>query len=136
MSFRWIGPTRVTRVICDNVYEVSEIIDGTSENVHAARLLLFKAHMDVKTVSNELLSQAAHIETTLEIADKLLQIGEADDGLLIQIQLLGQPDKVYWTSQPLQALFDDVPDKVLSLLRTSKRTRLARKALTELGIPD
>lgn len=70
--------------------------------------------MSGKVVSNELLQQAVHIETTFEMVDKLLQIGEANDALFIQVKWLGQHGNVDWTWQPLQALYDDAPDKDLS----------------------
>lgn len=42
---------------------------------------------------------------------KLLQIGDADDGVLILVQWPRQRDEVDWTWQPCRALYDDVSYK-------------------------
>ncbi len=136
-QFRWLGPLRITRVIGDTVYDVSGLLDEKLEVVHAARLQLYRSHLDGTSMSTKLLKQAEHIEAKFEMVDMILDIREADDGIFFQVQWLGKPDKVDWTWQSITEMYEDVPERVQEFLNSAQRTRkrVVRKARTALKIP-
>ena len=103
------------------------------EVVHASRLLLYRDDLNGKEVSEVLRQQLEHIESKYEVIDKFLDISESKEGIFVQTQWLGQPDKVDWTWQPLPELFEDVPEKLEDFLSKSKK-RIAKRALVQLGL--
>lgn len=134
MKFRWTGPRVIVAVIGEVVYDVMSLLDKKIERVHAARLLPYRSDMDGSEVSQELLEQAEHLEAKFELVEKLMDIGEAADGLFIQVQWAGLPDKCDWTWNALQQMHEDVPDKLTNFLRRTKKTKLASKAKAILNI--
>ncbi len=56
-----------------------------------------------------------------EIVDNLLDIGEADDGLHVQVQWEGLPDKVDWTWNAVTQLYEGVPEKLMEFLQKAKK---------------
>lgn len=120
-------------VIGDTVYEVTGLIDDKAAVVHAVRMISYRADLDGKKASEKLLKQTEHIEANYEMVEKLLDIGESDDGLCIQVQWLGQPDKSDWTWQPVQELYEDVPDRVKTFLKKCKKNSLFKKVPDELN---
>lgn len=99
-----------------------------TERVHAARLIKYRAQHDGTTVSEELLEQAEHLEANYEIVDELIDIGEASDGIFVQVQWYGLPDKCDWTWNELNQLQQDVPQKLDNFLSTTSKKQLAQKA--------
>ncbi len=75
------------------VYDVTGLNNEKTERVHAARLMLYRSDMDGKPVSPELMKHVELSEAKYEIVDKLLDIGEADDGLHVQVQWKVSPTK-------------------------------------------
>jgi len=134
LRFRWVGLRCIKRVISDTVYEVTDLMQEKVEIVHAARLLLYRAKLDGSFVSRKLCKQAGHIEAKLEIVDKLLDIGEADDGIFVQVQWLGQRDRVDWTWQPLLEIHQDLPERLLEFPTKTRKKRISKKAQAALGI--
>ncbi|CDF77419.1 unnamed protein product [Chondrus crispus] len=47
--------------------------------------------------------------------------GTRKEGIWIQVQWLGLPDRRDWTWQPLKELFEDVPDMVREFLDATRR---------------
>lgn len=55
-SFTWIEPRLITKVVCELVYELQELVNDRMEQVPAVRLRLYSAEMNGKNVSVEFLS--------------------------------------------------------------------------------
>lgn len=65
-----------------------------------------------------------------------MEIGESPDGLFLQVQWEGLPDKRDWTWQPIAELYSDVPDIVQSYLANCKsKKKLVAKAKHQHNIP-
>ncbi|CDF35328.1 unnamed protein product [Chondrus crispus] len=107
-SFRWIGPRSVAKVVSEIVYAVENLVTHQVEQVHAARMILSRAKMDGKKVSAKLMKHAEHSEARFEMIEKLMDVtGTRKEGIWIQVQWLGLPDRRDWTWQPLKELFED-----------------------------
>lgn len=132
-EFRWTGPRVVVRVLSETVYEVKCLITEKKEIVHASRLLLYRSDLDGKPVSSRLMKQVEHLEARYEMIERLHNIDETNEGIFIQVQWLGQPDRTDWTWQPLLQLYEDVPERVAGFLRLCKK-KLAKKALQQLNL--
>lgn len=53
LSFRLMGPRRITAIVGEMVYDVTGFVDHKTERVHAARLMLYKASVDGSIVSQD-----------------------------------------------------------------------------------
>lgn len=62
LCFKGLGPKRMTKIVNNMVYEVSSIMDGTVEKVHAARLILYRPDLENSEVSDILRRHAKHSE--------------------------------------------------------------------------
>lgn len=136
MSFRWMGPRRITRIISELVYEVENLITHAVEQVHAVRLNIYGAKEEGTTVSAEFLQHAENSEAKYEMVEKLLDISKDGNGeICVQAQWLGLPDKCDWTWQPVQELFEDVPEKLTEFLqRSGKKKKVVRDAIKQLAL--
>ncbi len=52
--FQWIGPKRISGVLSDLVYDVTSLVDGKTEQVHASRIQLYRADLNGNTISEKL----------------------------------------------------------------------------------
>ena len=121
-------------VVGDVVYDVKKLVDGKVERVHAARLMKYRAGMDSVSVSRECLEQVEHLESKYEIIEQLMDIGEAADGIFVQIQWSSLPDKCDSTWNEIKQLHIDVPGKLEEFLNVTTRKKVAEKAKSLLGL--
>lgn len=133
-SFRWTGPRRITGVISSVVYNVSKLFENSTDRVHASRLRLYRKGSGHQNVSSNLLAQAKHLETQFDLIDKIVNIGQGDSGILLQVKWQGLPDEEDWTWQDVSELYEDVPEEVLKYLNTISHTEFATQAKKELGL--
>ena len=133
-SFRWIGPRQIVSVVGDVAYDVKNLVDGKVERVHAARLMMYRAGMDCVSVCRKCLEQVEHLESKYEIIEQLMDIGEAADGIFVQMQWSGLPDKCHWTWNEIKQLHIDVPGKHEAFLNVTTRKTLAEIAQSLLGL--
>jgi len=134
LSYRWMGPRRITRVISEMVYDVSSMVDDVTEQIHAARLLPYRADRDSSSVSEELMDLAERSEAKYELVEKIIDIGEDHDGIFLQVQWQGLPDRRDWTWNYLADMHEDMPEVVEEFLDKSKAKNLVSKAKKFLGI--
>ena len=104
LSFKWVGPRRVTKCKSELVYEVENICTGAIEVAHARRLRLYRADMDGKEIRPELLRAAEHTESMYQDANALTDIRETTGDLEIEIEWEGLPDEIDRTWEPLHRL--------------------------------
>lgn len=73
LSLRWREPRSITKVISDLVYEVADIFSmpPKRERIHARRMILYRASMKDKEVSQKLIECAEFSISTYEIAVSL-----------------------------------------------------------------
>lgn len=62
LSFRWLGPKKITGVVSGMVYDVTSLMTNKTDRVHAARMMLYRAQVDGSTVSKELMEHVEHTE--------------------------------------------------------------------------
>ena len=120
LRFRWLGPCRITSVHSPLVYGITPLRGGKVERVHCARLIKYRDSLLGKTVTKEMMDLAERTESRYEVVEKIVDVGEAPDGLFFRVQWEGLPDKRDWTWQPVSELYADIPDIVLSFLKKFK----------------
>jgi len=98
LRFQWHGPCRVTSVHGSLVYGITPLRGGKSE----------------------MLDLAESTEARYEVVHKILNVGQAPDGLFFQVQWEGLPDKRDYTWQPIADLYADMPVRVKEFLSTYK----------------
>lgn len=69
-----MGLRKITRVLGDLVEEVTSLADDNVDCVHATRLILYRASLDDKCISDELKKQAKQLKTRYDLADSLINI--------------------------------------------------------------
>lgn len=136
-AFNWLGPRRITKVISELEYEVENIMTKKTENVHAARLHMYRCNADGKKVSKHLLQHMEHSKAKSELVDNIKDIpGNRKDGLFLKVEWLGLPDKRDWTWQPLKELYEDVPARVVEFLKRTKKNKATKTAMSEIVLSD
>ena len=135
LRFRWFGPCRIKAVHSPHVYSIAPLRGGKTELVHCARLIKYRDSLLCKPVPKEMMDLAERTESRYEVVEKILDIGEAPDGLFFRVQWEGLPDKRDWTWKAVSELYADIPDIVTDFLRTfkSKKT-LVSKVKRQLSI--
>jgi len=82
-----------------------------------------------------MLEFSERIESRYEVIDKIVTIGEFQDGIFFQVQWEGLPDKRDYTWEPIEQLYTDLPDRVTEFLKTFKyKKRIVNKAKSQLSI--
>lgn len=132
LCLRWRGPRRVTKAINDYVYQVEDLRNGILSDVHAARL---KFYSDASLDAKVLLPHVLQSETGMQV-QRLLRLVDTDHGLRVVIRWRGLTASED-TEEPLQQVFEDVPDLLGKLLaRKSTPEALVAKARRALGLLD
>ena len=135
LSFRWFGRCLITAVYSPLVYGISSLCSGKTERVHCARLIKCRDSLLGFPVPKEMMELAKRTESRFEVSDKILDIGEAPDGLFFHVQWEGIPDKRHCTWQSVGDLFADVPDLVADFLHSFKsRKKLVNKVKHQLSL--
>ncbi len=135
LRFQWHGPCRVTSVHGSLVYGITPLRGGKSERVHCARLLKYRDSLQGKPVSKKMLDLAETTEARYEVVHKILNVGQAPDGLFFQVQWEGLPDKRDYTWQPIADMYADMPVRVKEFLSTYKsKKNITNKIKHQLNI--
>lgn len=135
LRFRWFGPCQVTAICSPLVYGITPLQGGKTERVHCARLIKHRDPLLGNPVSQEMFDLAERTESRFEVVEKLLDVGEAPDGLFFRVQWEGLPDKRDWTWQPVSELYSDIPDTVVNFLKAFKsKNSLVSKIKRKLSI--
>jgi len=130
LKFKWKGPRRVMGSIHEMVYLIQDLITQKQEQVHATRMVIYRADWVGKPVSTELLEDAKHTTTKFETIDEFMAMGEEKGEIWIQIKWTGLPDEIDFTWQKLSILADDVPEMLEEyLLKLGPGHALAQRAL-------
>ena len=78
---------------------------------------------------------AERIESRYEIVEKIVDVGEAPDGLFFRVQWDGLPDQRDWTWQPDEVLYADILTIVKDFLATtSAKESIVSKIKRQLNI--
>lgn len=132
LSLRWRGPRRVVCSLNDHVYQVEDLRNGEVEDVHCTRL---KFYHDPSLDTEAIMSHAISSETGMPV-QRLMQLVDTDDGIMVQVRWRGLPPSGD-TFEPLAAIYDDVPTLLRKLLqRRNTPGDLKRKAVASLGLHD
>ncbi len=123
MQFRWIGPRRIVSTVSELVYDVAKLDGKDVERVHCARMRLYKARDENAPVAAALLKLADHTESRYELVESIKDIGEAEDGIHVQVEWAGLPDKCDWTWVPLHNLYEDMPIALTDFLNTHRKNK-------------
>eukprot|EP00171_Calliarthron_tuberculosum_P002687 IDg2687t1 len=94
LAFVWTGPHRVANAKSDHVFVIENLISGKREAVHARRLQLYRADMDGKPVTQQLLRAISRTETRYETVNALRGIRADGASINIQVEWDGLPDEV------------------------------------------
>lgn len=135
LRFMWFGPCQVTGVLSPLVYDIKSFATGKTERVHCARLLKYDDSLLGQDVPQDVLDLADRTETRYEVAERIVDVGEAPDGRFFEIEWEGLPDKSDWTWVPVAELYEDIPTKVTEFLSAAKKKKkLVREVQLQLGI--
>ena len=135
LQFRWFGPCCVTSVHGDLVYGVTSLRGGKTERVHCARLLRYRDSLLGKPIPQDMLELAERTESRYEVIEKIVDLGQDRDVLFFRVQWEGLPDEQDYTWQPVEELYDDVPDVVNAFLSSFKKKKKVVAAVKRnLGI--
>lgn len=130
LALRWRGPRRVVRSVNEYVYQVEDLRNGLTEDVHITRLKFYHdASLDCDAIMPHVLSS----ETGMEV-QRLMRLFDSPSGLMVQVRWRGFPPTED-TSEPLQKIFEDVPALVLKFLNRKKNpSNLVARARQELSL--
>lgn len=131
LQYRWIGPRRVTKIVSEVVFEVSNLLTNKAEVVHASRLRFFSAAKENSEVPSYFIDHAEHSEAIYDTVEKISSLREVDSKIWVQLQWENPKDEVEQTWHPLQEVNVDIPDMLKNYLKKCK-TKIARKALNKL----
>ena len=82
----WSGPRKITKVINDHVYEVQDLVDKSTDTVHAERMRYYSD--DTLDVSESLIEQLVHDDTGY-IVDGIHDIRRNGDSFDVLVRCLG-----------------------------------------------
>ena len=83
---------------------------------------------DFVVVRRAMTDHETHLETRHEVTERLIDISKDKDGLHVQVEWLGLPDKSGWTWQRLAELYQDVPERVEDFLRICRMEKFVKEA--------
>lgn len=132
LSLRWRGPKRIVGILSDYVFDVEDLRNGKVGPVHAQRLRFY--HDASLNVTAELIEHVAHNEQGYEVqALKKIRFDLELKQFMLLVSWLGFEEHDN-TWEPLQVLYEDVPEKVKSFLYTCSDKRLAVRALESIAL--
>ena len=91
------------------MYSATSLYGSKTERIHCARLINYKDSLHGSAIPKEMLDIAERSEARFEFIEKIIDIGEAPDGLIFHFAWERLPDKRDWTCQPAAELFVDIP---------------------------
>lgn len=116
LCFRWFGPCRITAVHKPLVYSITSLTGNKVIRAHCVQILPYQDSLNGKKVSDDMLDLVERTESQYEIIKRIVDIGEADDGIFLRVVWNGLPDERDWTWQKAQEHFVDIPDIVKHFL--------------------
>lgn len=66
--------------------------------------MLYRDDMVGKEIRDKMMELANTFESRYEVAERIMDVGEAHDGIFLQVQWDGLPDKSDWTWRRLDQL--------------------------------
>ena len=132
LTFKWQGPKRITKIVSPLVYEVTSLVSNKFENVHAARIILYRNDLDGKVVSKELMSHAVHTEAHYEDIHRLRELKKNGGEFFVRVEWEGLPDEIDHTWESTKNLNEDVPEMLREFLAGLKGSP-AKAALSSLS---
>ena len=130
LRFVRTGPRRVVEVKSPMVCVVEELLSKKRDTVHSRRLVLYRADMDGKEVSEALNAHADHTETVYDTVCDIHDIRADGGNIEVQIEWDGFPDTSDWTWESLKNVSEDVPDILTRYLATPRQKSLKKQALS------
>ena len=98
---------------------------------------MYRIAHENESVPQYLLELANHTEAQYELVDEIVDIGEADDGIFLQVRWMGLPDIIDHTWVKLEDLNEDIPDALaLFLSKHKKNKKLVKKAKATIGLRE
>lgn len=128
LALRWRGPRRVPKALSDYVYQIEDLHNGATEEIHTSWLKFYHYRsLDTEAILAQLIAS----ETGMPVA-RLMQMVRTEDGLKVQVRWKGLRAGEY-RLEPLHRIFEDVPVMLKCLLtRNNTPPELANAAHTEL----
>lgn len=132
LCVRWRGPRRVTKCLNDYAFQVEDLRNGDLQIVHGTRL---KFYADNSLDTTAIISHVLASETGMPVS-RLLQLVEDNGSLFVSVRWKGL-SSTEDTVEPLQRVYEDVPQLLLKLLRRkSTNADLRKRACVELGLEE
>jgi hypothetical protein len=129
LTVRWLGPSRISRVIDNWTFEVEDLVRGERLFRHARML---RPYSDSQLEVNEdLRQQLQHDDKFSYLVESITGWRERNGTFELSVRWLGfDPDSDSW--EPLEVILADVPDIVRKFVMESpaaKKDRRLRKAV-------
>jgi len=112
LALRWRGPRRIVKALHSFVYQVEDLRNGMTKDVHASRL---KFYHDASLNTAVIMSHVLSSETGMPVA-RLMHPVEEQDGIKVLVRWKGLPNSED-TLEPLQRVYEDVPEMLLRLFQ-------------------
>ena len=130
LALRWRGPCRVIKNLSNYVFQLEDLRNGSTEDVHGSRL---KSYRDSLLNQEVIFSHVLSSETGMPVT-RLLRLVDTEDGLKVIIRWKGLQNSED-TEEPLERVFEDVRQMLLRLLRRKKTpAHLAEKVRSILSL--
>lgn len=130
IALRWRGPRRIVAAKSDFIFQVEDLRNGSTEDIHIARL---KFYSDDSLDATAIMPHVTASETGMPVA-RLMGIQESPDGPVVHVRWKGLPDSED-TYEPILKVYEDVPVMLLNLLkRKSISKSLVTSAKSVLGL--
>lgn len=127
-------PKTIIGVLNELVYEVKSLIGNNSETDYCTLMIPYTNGETITKLSTKIMHGAEYSEGNYEEIEDLLDINEGSNGFMVQTMWLGLPEECDYTWQPLEVLYEDVPELVVRFLDTCNKTEMVRQAKTKLEI--
>lgn len=134
MSYKWNGVYRVTDAVSSLVFDVENLFTKKVERAHARRLMMYRADMDGKEVSKDLLKYVEHCATSYQTVLRITDIRDTEGQLQIEIEWDGLPDREDRTWENLSEMNDHIPGLIHDFLNSAKKRNIKRRALSNLQL--
>lgn len=111
LCLRWRVPRRVTKCLSDYVFQVEDLRNGATDDVHGTKQ---KFYADDSLDVGAILSHVVSFEAGIPVS-RLLRLVEQDGKLLYMVHWKGLKTSED-TMEPLARVYEDVPQLLVKLL--------------------
>lgn len=130
LCLRWRGPRRVIKCLHDYAFQVEDLRNGQLETIHGTRL---KFYSDQSLDTTAILSHVLASETGMPVS-RLLRLVEEDGKFFVIVRWKGLSASED-TIEPLQRVYEDVPQLLIKLLKRKNIDRaICKRACDTLGL--